>query len=67
MEERNTNSRKRRMTGREKYQHNIKLMQIKNQNQMDKHPVIQKTCTGKCKKQCNLLSYEHQKYIWSEF
>ncbi|KAL5244645.1 hypothetical protein ACI65C_012055 [Semiaphis heraclei] len=37
--------RKRRMTGNEKHIRNIKLSEIKNQNQMDKHPLILKTCT----------------------
>jgi len=59
--------RKRRMTGREKHDQNIKLIEIKNQNQMDKHPLILKTCTGKCKRQCSLLSHENQASIWSEF
>jgi len=51
------------MTGCEKYDQNIKLAEIKNQNQMDKHPLILKTCTGKCKRQCNLLSHENQASI----
>lgn len=34
---------------------------------MDKHPVLQKTCIGKCKKQCNLLSYIDQTTIWADF
>lgn len=59
--------RKRRLTGNEKHNHNIKLSEIKNQNQMDKHPLILKTCTGKCKRQCHLLSHENQASIWSEF
>jgi len=59
--------RKRRMTGNEKHFRNIKLSEIKNQIQMDKHPLILKTCTGKCKRQCNLLSNENQASIWFEF
>ncbi|KAF0712147.1 Uncharacterized protein FWK35_00029107 [Aphis craccivora] len=59
--------RKRRMTGNKKHNHNIKLSEIKNQNQMDKHPLILKTCTGKCKRQCHLFSHENQASIWSEF
>jgi len=59
--------RKHRMTGNEKHFRNIKPSEIKNQVQMDKNPLILKTCTGKCKRQCNLLSNENQASIWSEF
>jgi len=51
----------------EKHSKNIKLKQIKTKNQMDKHPVLKKTCIGKCKKQCDLLTYTHQTSIWSDF
>lgn len=47
VEEENTRPRKRRMTRCEKYNQNIKLQQIKTQKQMNKHPVIQKTCIAK--------------------
>ncbi|XP_060881369.1 uncharacterized protein LOC132952892 [Metopolophium dirhodum] len=59
--------RKRRMSKNEKYTQQVKMKETQNKKQIDKHPIILKTCDGKCKKQCPLLSNEHQKEIWKNF
>jgi len=59
--------RKRRMTKNEKYTRQAKIKETQNQKQIDKHPITLKTCDGKCKKQCPLLSNEHQKEIWLHY
>jgi len=55
------------MTTSEKHDRNNILKEINIKKQKDKHPVIQKTCIGKCKKLCNLLTHEHQTTIWLDF
>uniref|UniRef100_A0A2S2NCQ6 DUF7869 domain-containing protein n=1 Tax=Schizaphis graminum TaxID=13262 RepID=A0A2S2NCQ6_SCHGA len=59
--------RKRRMSSNEKYTRQVKIKEAQNKKQIDKHPIILKTCDGKCKKQCPLLSDEHQKEIWLKY
>lgn len=59
--------RKRRMTKNEKYTRQAKIKETQNKKQIDKHPIILKTCDGICKKQCPLLSNEHQKEIWLHY
>lgn len=59
--------RKRSMSTIEKYTQQVKIKEAQNKKQIDKHPIILKTCDGKCKKQCPLLSDEHQKEIWLNY
>lgn len=59
--------RKRRMIDNEKYLQKIKIKESQNKKQMDKHPVLPKSCDGKCRKQCPLLNYEHQTTVWLNY